>query len=35
VNNETEPPPPPTEAPQVGFFDRLRSTFSWNLNEPI
>ncbi|CAF4652800.1 unnamed protein product [Rotaria sp. Silwood1] len=30
-----QPPAPSTEAPKVGFFDRFKSTFSWNLNEPI
>jgi hypothetical protein len=39
VNTEIEPPlqppPPSTEAPQVGFFDRLKNTFAWNSNEPI
>ncbi|CAF2720501.1 unnamed protein product [Rotaria sp. Silwood2] len=32
---EQPPPTPPTEAPKLGFFDRFKSTFSWNLNEPI
>jgi hypothetical protein len=37
VNEEIEPtpPPPPTEVPAIGFFDRLKNTFTWNLNEPI